>query len=46
MNTVTQAPPLLGQHTFEVLGEILGMSEDELARLEKEGVIKVIAKSK
>jgi formyl-CoA transferase len=33
------APPLLGQHTDEVLGEMLGLSEGELAALRKSGVI-------
>ncbi len=32
------APPLLGQHTREVLAE-LGVSTDELAALEREGVV-------
>jgi len=31
--------PLLGQHTDEVLGELLGMSDDELARLRKAGTV-------
>ena len=33
------APPLLGQHTREVLGDMLGIGEGELVRLEAEGVI-------
>ncbi|MBL8487710.1 MAG: CoA transferase [Rhodocyclaceae bacterium] len=33
------APPLLGQHTREVLGGLLGMAEEELSALESAGVI-------
>lgn len=33
------APPLLGQHTTEVLSRLLGKSETEIARLRSEGVI-------
>jgi formyl-CoA transferase len=33
------APPTLGQHTREVLREILGMDEGELAELARKGVI-------
>jgi crotonobetainyl-CoA:carnitine CoA-transferase CaiB-like acyl-CoA transferase len=32
-------PPLLGQHTDEVLGDLLGFGEDELAGLRRRGVI-------
>jgi crotonobetainyl-CoA:carnitine CoA-transferase CaiB-like acyl-CoA transferase len=42
--TVASPPPLLGQHTFEVLGKVLGLSQQDLDRLEQEGVIKGIAK--
>jgi benzylsuccinate CoA-transferase BbsF subunit len=31
-------PPLFGQHTDEVLRELLGLSDEELARLEADGV--------
>jgi len=31
--------PLLGQHNFEVFHEYLGISEDEIEKLKKEGVI-------
>jgi crotonobetainyl-CoA:carnitine CoA-transferase CaiB-like acyl-CoA transferase len=33
------APPLLGQHTTEVLRTLLGKSEAEIARLRAAGVI-------
>ncbi len=33
------APPLLGQHTSEVLSSLLGMTADEIARLAAQGVI-------
>jgi crotonobetainyl-CoA:carnitine CoA-transferase CaiB-like acyl-CoA transferase len=31
--------PLLGQHTYQVLREVLGMTPEEIAALEKTGVI-------
>ena len=34
-NRVRSAPPLLGEHTREVLGKELGMSLAELERLKK-----------
>jgi crotonobetainyl-CoA:carnitine CoA-transferase CaiB-like acyl-CoA transferase len=36
--TVTTPPPLLGEHTQEVLTD-LGMSVDEIARLQEAGAI-------
>ena len=33
------SPPLLGQHTDEVFGGLLGKSADELAALREQGVI-------
>jgi len=33
------APPTLGQHTDEVLMELLGLSEDQLENLHKTGLI-------
>lgn len=36
---ITLAPPLLGQHTAEVLGTLLGMSPDEIDDLKREGVV-------
>ena len=34
----TSAPPVLGQHTAEVLGGMLGMGEAEIAALKEKGV--------
>ena len=36
---VRSAPPLLGQHTNEVLGDVLNLSADELRRLREQGAI-------
>ncbi|GAC92655.1 hypothetical protein PHSY_000209 [Pseudozyma hubeiensis SY62] len=36
---ITRPPPVLGQHTDEVLTQELGMSEDEVAELRKAGSI-------
>jgi crotonobetainyl-CoA:carnitine CoA-transferase CaiB-like acyl-CoA transferase len=36
---VKHCGPLLGEHTEYVLGELLGMSEDEVAALKEEGVL-------
>jgi crotonobetainyl-CoA:carnitine CoA-transferase CaiB-like acyl-CoA transferase len=36
---VTQAPPLLGQHTAEVLGALLGLSSADVDELKREGVV-------
>jgi crotonobetainyl-CoA:carnitine CoA-transferase CaiB-like acyl-CoA transferase len=33
------APPLLGQHTAEVLRDVLGRSDDEIAALRADGAI-------
>ena len=35
---IERPAPTLGQHTNEVLRELLGVPDDELARLEQEGV--------
>jgi formyl-CoA transferase len=37
--TSDKAPPLLGQHTDEVLREVLGKSGDEIAALRGKGVV-------
>jgi formyl-CoA transferase len=36
---VTTPPPLAGQHTTEVLAEVLGLSADEVAALARRGVV-------
>lgn len=41
MGTATLPPPLLGQHTREVLAEVLGWSDAELDALERDGAIGV-----
>lgn len=37
--TIRTPPPLLGQHSNEVLQDLLGMNDDEIARLRDEGVV-------
>jgi crotonobetainyl-CoA:carnitine CoA-transferase CaiB-like acyl-CoA transferase len=37
--SITRVAPALGEHNREVLGGLLGLSEDELARLEQQQVI-------
>jgi succinate--hydroxymethylglutarate CoA-transferase len=39
-NRIRRAPPRLGEHTDEVLRELLGYSEGELSALREEKVIK------
>jgi len=36
---IRRAPPLLGEHTDDVLRELLGLGEDAIARLRADGVI-------
>jgi succinate--hydroxymethylglutarate CoA-transferase len=38
--SIRSAPPVLGQHTDEVLREVLGYSEGEIAQLKAEGAVK------
>ena len=33
------APPMLGEHTDEVLSQSLGLSEDEIKKLKDEGIV-------
>jgi crotonobetainyl-CoA:carnitine CoA-transferase CaiB-like acyl-CoA transferase len=35
----SQAPPILGEHNMEILGELLGLSEQERQKLTEDGVI-------
>jgi formyl-CoA transferase len=37
--TIQSAPPMLGQHTDDILADLLGMSEDTRAELRERGVI-------
>lgn len=37
---VRTAPPTLGQHTDEILGDLLGHSVNEIAALKKQGVVR------
>ena len=36
---IRMAPPLLGQHTNEILSDILGMTPADIENLKKEGVV-------
>ena len=36
---ISRPPPMLGQHTQDVLQRVLNMSTDELQALEREGVV-------
>ena len=38
-NRIRTAPPTLGQHTEEVLGQLLGYSATRLDSLKREGII-------
>lgn len=37
--SIRSPPPTLGQHTDELLGEVLGMSPEEIQSLKSEGVV-------
>lgn len=37
--SIRTPPPTLGQHTDEVLTDLLGMSKDDIASLRSEGVV-------
>lgn len=37
--SIRSAPPTLGQHTNEILGAILGMSDTDIAKLRNSGVV-------
>ena len=37
--SIRSPPPTLGQHTDEVLSEMLGMSGDEIEKLKADGVV-------
>lgn len=37
--SIRTPPPTLGQHTDELLGEMLGMSKEEVEGLKAEGVV-------
>jgi formyl-CoA transferase len=37
--TVVQRPPLLGEHTADLLGELCGVSSDAVAKLRAGGVV-------
>ncbi len=37
--SIRTAPPTLGQHTQEVLSEMLGMSDGDIEALKKDGVV-------
>ena len=37
--SIRTPPPLLGQHTDEVLRDLLGMRNEEISKLKAEGVV-------
>lgn len=38
--SIRTAPPMLGQHTDEILRDVLGMNESEIEALKAEGAVK------
>lgn len=38
--SIRSAPPVLGQHTDEILSEVLGLNEEEIKALKAEGAVK------
>ena len=42
--TVRLPPPLLGEHTIQILGEELGYSQQKIKSLEEKNIIKTIQK--
>lgn len=36
---IRRAPPLVGQHTVEILGDVLGLSKETIQELKKKGVV-------
>jgi len=37
--SIRTPPPLLGQHTYEILSEVLGLTDADIESLKKEGVV-------
>ncbi len=38
--SIRSVPPMLGEHTDEVLKDVLGLSENEIEKLKEEGAVK------
>ncbi len=38
--SIRSVPPMLGQHTDEILREILGLNESEIEKLKAEGAVR------